>query len=68
MDWTSIMSGVGTVVLVGSIVTFVLVSLLLLIVSIWPSFMNSWRSPAATGPSLQETNEQQAAKTPVRDK
>lgn len=54
MDWTSIMSGVGTVILVASIVMFILVSLLLFMVSIWPNFLNNWRSPAATGPTLEE--------------
>lgn len=61
MDWTSIMSGVGTVVLVGSIVMAVLVSLLLFIVSIWPNFLNNWKSPAATGPSAEEVAAQTAA-------
>lgn len=61
MDWTSIMSGVGTVVLVGSIVMAILVSLLLFVVSIWPNFLNNWKSPAATGPSVHEAAAQRAA-------
>ena len=67
MDWTSIMSGVGTVVLVGSIVMAILVSLLLFIVSIWPNFLNSWKSPAATGPSVHEVAVQ-SARTAAQDK
>lgn len=62
MDWTSIMSGVGTVVLVGSIVMAILVSLLLFVVSIWPNFLNNWKSPAATGPSVHEDAAQKAAR------
>ena len=67
MDWTSIMSGVGTVVLVGSIVMAILVSLLLFIVSIWPNFLNTWKSPAATGPSVHEAAAQ-ASQPAARDK
>lgn len=64
MDWTSIMSGVGTVVLVGSIVMAILVSGLLFIVSVWPNFLNNWKSPAATGPSVHEA-QAQAPATPT---
>ncbi|WP_024796023.1 hypothetical protein [Tomitella biformata] len=67
MDWTSIMSGVGTVVLVGSLVMAILVSLLLFIVSIWPNFLNNWKSPASTGPSVHESAAQ-AAPTATQDK
>lgn len=62
-----IMAGVGTVVLVASIVAFVLVSVLLLIVSVWPNFLNNWKSPAATGPSIHEAAEQDS-QTALRDK
>lgn len=67
MDWTSIMSGVGTVVLVGSIVMAILVSGLLFAVSIWPNFLNSWKSPKATGPSVHEA-QAEAAQAAAHDK
>lgn len=45
MDATEVMSAIGTVILIASIVVAVLVSVLLLIVSIWPNFMNNWKNP-----------------------
>ncbi len=44
MTATEFMSGLGTIVIIASVVTAALTSLLLLIVSIRPNFLNNWKT------------------------
>lgn len=48
MDATEFMSALGTIIIVASVVVAVLASVLLLIVSIKPDFMNNWKTPGVS--------------------
>ncbi|GAA4822724.1 hypothetical protein [Tomitella cavernea] len=49
MDATEFMSGLGTIIIIASVVIAALTSLLLLVVSIKPDFMNNWKTPGESG-------------------
>ncbi|MDN5760508.1 MAG: hypothetical protein L0H59_18635 [Tomitella sp.] len=61
MDITGFMAAVGTIILIASIVIAVLVSVLLLIVSIKPDFLNNWKSPGGSSDAEVKTTDTQDA-------